>query len=214
MYRPVSFRIALLPLALMCAAASPVLAQTAAPSPLVFEPIPSQFVLAPDFKVTDLDGELGQLAGAYAGRVVDDRLLVGGAGYWLANGSNAFKLAYGGLLLGWSTANNGRIRFGVRALTGVGTATLPIDVQTLRPVFRTPPLVRFGARPNMFPPTTIRLRASDDFFVFEPQGSVGLDMTDHVGITFGAGYRAVAFTDVLRDRIDGPTANLGLEIDW
>lgn len=214
MHRLFSFRMPFLALALMYAAASSVAAQTVAPSPLVFEPIPSRFIVAPDFKVTDLDGALGQLAGAYAGRVLDDRLLVGGAGYWLANGSDGVKLTYGGLLLGWSTANAGRIRFGVRALTGVGTATLPFDVQTPRPDLRALSPVRFGATPNIFPPTTIRLRVSDDFFVFEPQGDVRLNITNHVGIRFGAGYRAVALTDVLRKRVDGPTANLGLEIGW
>ena len=214
MHRRLSLQSALLALVLLCSAASPAPAQTVAPSPLVFEPIPSRFVVAPDFKVTDIDGELGQLAGAYAGRVLDERLLVGAAGYWLANGSDGVKLGYGGLLLGWSTANAGRIRFGVRALTGVGTATLPFDVQTRGPSFRSLPPVRFGAIPNMYPPTTIRLRASDDFFVFEPQGDVRLNITNHVGIRFGAGYRAVALTDVLRNRVDGPTANLGLEIGW
>src|SRR5262245_55867319 len=129
------FRRVVIALLFTCAG-SPALAQTPPPSPLVFEPVPSHFVVAPDFTVTDFDGDLGQLAGAYVGRVFDERLLVGGAGYWLANGSDSVKLMYGGVVIGWSTADSGRIRFGARGLTGVGTATLPFDIVARVPLLR------------------------------------------------------------------------------
>ncbi len=50
--------------------------------------------------------------------------------------------------------------------------------------------------------------------MFEPQGTVGLNVTDHIAISVGAGYRAVALTDALRNRLDGPTGSPGLEFDW
>src|SRR5438093_1008048 len=92
--------------------------------PLVLERIHDGFVIAPDYKVTTLDDNTAQLAGAYAGRTIDDRLLVGGAAYWLVDGPDRSKLTYGGLLVGWSIRNTGRIRFGARGLAGVGSATL------------------------------------------------------------------------------------------
>ena len=52
------------------------------PAPLVVERVPTALLVAPDYKITDVDGEIGQLAGLYRGRVVDDALLVGGALYW------------------------------------------------------------------------------------------------------------------------------------
>ena len=40
--------------------------------------------------------------------------------------SDTFKLTYGGLLVGWSSPDTHRIRFGVRGLAGFGSATLPM----------------------------------------------------------------------------------------
>src|SRR5471032_927030 len=54
---------------------TPVSAQAspAAPAngPLVLEQIHDGLVLAPDYKVTDVDNRTGQLAGAYGGRLID-----------------------------------------------------------------------------------------------------------------------------------------------
>src|SRR5919197_6013499 len=100
--------------------------------PLVLERIHDGWIVAPDFKVTDLDDRTGELAGAYGGRVFDNTLLVGGAGYWLTNEARDYKMAYGGLLVGWQSREFGRIRFGGRGLAGGGTATLGFDVGAQR----------------------------------------------------------------------------------
>jgi hypothetical protein len=190
-------------------------------APLTVERVENGFVVAPDFKVTDIGDELGQLAGVYAGSILDERVLVGAALYWLANGSDNFKLTYGGLLVGWTTPDSGRIRFGVRGLAGVATATLPVEAGT--PFVRVPlpgQTVRFGSRtaPRGLPdaplPQIFRFGVSDEFLVFEPMGTFVLNVTSHISITVGAGYRAVALTDALRDRVDGPTGSIGLELDW
>jgi len=60
----------------------------------------------------------------------------------------------------------------------------------------------------------IRVRSSDDFFVFEPQANVAIHVTSHIDVTGAAGYRAVVLTDGLRERLDGPTASLGLQFGW
>lgn len=197
------------------------------PQPLTVERIPTGFVVAPDFKWTEVNGEIGQLAGAYAGRVTDDTLLVGGAAYWLVNGSDDVTLAYGGLLIGWTSPHIGRIRFGGRGLVGVGSATLARDIEGRfgRGAERAP-LIRFGGRSEPAPaaappairmptaPSMIRVRVTDDFFVFEPQAHVAINVSSHIDVTCAAGYRAVALTDGLRDLLDGPTASLGLQFGW
>src|SRR6266851_7252404 len=71
----------------------------ATPGPLVLQRMDNQFVAAPDFKVSDVDNKAGTLAGGYAGWIIDRTLLFGGAGYWLTNGSESAKLAYGGVLV-------------------------------------------------------------------------------------------------------------------
>lgn len=157
--------------------------------------------------------------------------------YWLANGTDAFRLTYGGLLVGWASPQSERIRFGVRGLAGVGTATLPVagDGALFERGLRMPPGVRdirdlrFGPRqaqapgmrpglapagPRGFTMPLFRFGVRDDFLVFEPQGTLSFDLTSHAAVALGAGYRTVALTDTLRNRVDGPTASVGLEFDW
>src|SRR5580765_5391970 len=145
--------------------------------PLVLERIHDGWLLAPDFKVTDVDNRTGELAGAYGGRVIDNTLLIGGAGYWLANDARDFKLAYGGVIVGWQSREFGRIRFGGRGLAGGGTATLGFDLtqaqvgdirfgvtdprRVLPQAPTRAPLPQLQTRPA-------RLIARDDLAVFEP----------------------------------------------
>ena len=188
------------------------------PQPLIVEKIPTGFVIAPDFKATEIDDRFGQLAGAYAARVTDDALLIGGAAYWLVNGSDDFRLAYGGLLLGWNAYRTSHVRFGARGLVGVGSATLGRTFDGIARGGRES-LIRFGrvqapATPFRGAPTPSTIRVSDDFFVFEPQANVAINLTDRIAVTGAAGYRAVAATDGLRDVLDGPTISLGLQFGW
>ena len=229
-------------LILLCAAllvASTAYAQNppaAAPTngPLVLERIHDGWLLAPDFKVTDVDNRTGELAGAYGGRVIDNTLLIGGAGYWLANDARDFKLAYGGLVVGWQSPEFGRIRFGGRGLAGAGRATLGFDVTPLRGGIVNgftggrPGDIRFGVtdpRVQTTAPTRVpvpsqpqdfrtRVIARDDFLVFEPQANISARITKAIGVSCGVGYRETAQADILRDRLNGPTASLAVQFGW
>jgi len=201
----------------------------ASPNPLVLERIHNGWVLAPDFKVTDFDDRTGELAGAYGGRLIDGMILIGGAGYWLTNDSRDFKLGYGGLVVGWQSPEFGRIRFGGRGLVGAGRATLGFDVTTLQGGLPLPAGgsgdIRFGVSdprtqtplrapiPQQFP-TGPGVVARDDFLVFEPQANVSARLTTSIGVSCGIGYRGTAQADVLRDRLNGPTANLAIQFGW
>jgi len=177
-----------------------------AAGPLVVERVENRFVVAPDFKITEIDGDTGQLAGGYGGWVAEDTLLVGGAAYWLANGPDDAEMTYGGLLVGWNTPADRRIQFGARGLVGVGRATLGTDVTRF---------ARFGSRrgaPGMpVPSTTVRVRGRDDFFLFEPQLTLATKLTDHLGVTLGAGYRLTGYTEFAADRLRGLTGSIALQ---
>lgn len=214
-------------LLLLAPAAGYAQTETSAPGegPLIVELVHNPFVVATDYKVTDLDGELGQLAGGYVGRVIEDTLFVGGAGYWLVNGSGGDELAYGGLLAGWSIPLGSRIRFGVRGLVGGGRATLGTDVDLRRGAGgfnrRGPDprgITRFGINTRggaaSTPTTAFRVRARDDFFVFEPQADLLTRVTDHMSVNWAAGYRLTALTDVLDDRLNGATGSMALRFEW
>ncbi len=195
-----------------------------AQGPLVIERVHNPFVVAPDYKVTDLDGELGQLAGVYAGRSLDGTLFIGGAGYWLVNGSGGDELAYGGVLTGWSMPAGRRIRFGARGLVGFGRATLGTDLDITRGLNDPRGFggrgdgrgdIRFGTTGRGGTQvSSIRVRARDDFFVFEPQADVLTRITDHIGLNWAAGYRLTALTDALDDRINGPTGSVAVQLEW
>ncbi len=204
--------------------------------PLVLERIHDGWVLAPDFKVTDVDNRTGELAGAYGGRLIDDTLFIGGAGYWLTNEARDFKMAYGGVVVGWQSREFGRIRFGGRGLAGAGGATLGFDVTGLRGGIPQPGNIggvrpgdiRFGVTdprvqarvptgaPVPVQPQTIRARVvgRDDFLVFEPQANISARITKAIGVSCGVGYRETAQADVLRDRLNGPTASLAIQFGW
>jgi hypothetical protein len=211
---------AIAPLLFVAASAD---AQTAPPQPLAVERIPTGWVLAPDFKATEVDNQFGQLAGAYAGRVTDDTLLVGVAGYWLVNGSDDFRLGYGGLLVGWNADRSGRVRFGARSLVGVGTATLGRRIDGFFGRGGREPTIRFGggrqpapapaARALPLPPRT-SVTISDEFFVIEPQANVSFNLSERLALSGAVGYRAAASTDGLRDLVNGPTVGLGLQFGW
>ncbi|NOT25677.1 MAG: hypothetical protein HOP16_06190 [Acidobacteria bacterium] len=202
--------IRVLPLVLLL---SPVVASaqsTPAPQQLVVERIHTPFVIAPDYKVTELNGDRERLAGGYAGRLFDDKLFIGGAGYWLLNAGRGEELAYGGVLLGWSTPQLGGMRVGVRSLIGGGSGRLARDVTFLREVRdpRRPALAGGGT------PTTARVLVRDDFFVFEPQVNVTVSPFEHVGVNLAGGYRLTGLTDALDGHLNGATGSVGLQFQW
>src|SRR5436190_11349814 len=92
--------------------------------PLVLEPIESSFVVAPEYKFTEVNGRTGHMAGVSAGVLTDRSLYLGGAVYFLTNGSDDFGLTYGGLLAGWTTGLGSHVRVGGRGLLGFGGATV------------------------------------------------------------------------------------------
>jgi hypothetical protein len=182
-------------------------------APLVVERIHNAVVLAPEYKITEIDDRTGQLAGGYVGWLGDDQLLIGGAAYWLANGDDDFGLTYGGLLVGWSMPPERRIQFGARSLVGFGRATLGTDLDVTRSGDRgrNSRIIRFGARTTELGSSTIRVAFADDVFVFEPEVTVLARLARHVGLAVRAGYRVTGFTDALSDRLNGPAASVALQ---
>ena len=171
--------------------------------PLVLERLHNPFVVAPDYKITDIDGDTGQLAGAYAGKLLGDILFVGGGFYWLVDGDHGEEMRYGGLVLGWSMPAGRAVRFGARGLVGFGTATLGVDGQLI-----SQPRGRLSTRG--VPGQTVRFLAHDDFFVFEPQVNATVQVIPHVGVEVGGGYRLSGATNALEDRLNGVSGSVGV----
>jgi hypothetical protein len=191
-------------------------AQTQGPQtqgPMIVERVHSGFLVAPDFKITEVDGKTGGLAGGYGGWLTDNRLFIGGAGYWLANTSRDRRMAYGGLVLQWLSRADRPIGWSVKGLVGGGQATLATSVDRLVPLdLRGFPFGRLDDRALRPTLTSIRVRTQQGFFVAEPEADLLIRVTRHMRLTVGAGYRAVAAERGADDRLRGAVGTLGLQI--
>ena len=97
--------------------------EPAAPDGLTLDNASNGWVVAPDFKFTRVDDSDAALVGAYGGKFIERRLLVGGGAYWLS-GAPDVSMAYGGGLVEWFGNPGGLVDFSVRGFVGLGTATL------------------------------------------------------------------------------------------
>jgi len=171
------------------------------------EKIKSGFVLAPDFKFTEVDDEFGGLAGAYGGYLIDETLLIGGGFYWLSNGSDAREMAYGGALVEYIARPSKLIHVSVRGLVGAGTTTLGFDLQQPeREQFGSRGFDRFGDRRGRVPQHRVFLYY-DDFFIAEPQANVFFNLAGWLRVGLGASYRFIGATEV-GDRLKGVSGNI------
>jgi len=178
-----------------------------AQGPMTVEPLQAGWTFAPDVKVTHFDGASRTLGGAYVGWVIDNTLMIGGAGYWLTDSNHTRQLSYGGALIEWRQGADQPIGFSVKGLFGAGTATVPQTV-TL-----------FGIDPNHgggMPPSPTNLGTAtigfrEDFFVAEPQLDLLLRLAPHVHLHVGGGYRAVSNAQGLEPEIRGATGSVSLE---
>jgi hypothetical protein len=178
--------------------------------PLVLERVGSGVVAAPDFKIAEVDDTVGTLVGGYVGWVGDQRLLIGGAAYWLANGRDDLKMAYGGLLVGWTFNGDGRIAFGAKSLAGVGQATLS-DTFVIRSIGRAndrPRDVRFA--PGAGGSVTRDFIFDRTFAVLEPQGHLVIRLTDTIRLDCGVGYRVIGAAGGFEERLRGASGSVAV----
>ena len=186
-------------------ATAPLMAQTGS-GPMVVERVTNGFTAAPVVRFGTVDDETRVLVGGEAGWVIDQRLMVGGAGYGLVNGVRDEVIAYGGLVLAWQVLPpSSPIRFGVKTLIGGGTATLPANLATLA-AGRAPG--RGNVRTGIFPGQRVFVR--DDYAVFEPEVTLAIRLTGLMHVSAGAAWRHTANAGLLDDRLNGPTASLAV----
>lgn len=213
------FAVAILALMMSSAASAqttPVPADLSTPSQLVVETIENGWLFAPDVRVTDLDGRTGTLAGGYIGRITDRTLTFGGGGYWLTNRDDHFKMAYGGAVVQWMAHADRTIGFGLRALVGGGSATMPRALGDLVNVAdlnrHNSRNLRFGGRQiNPFDPTQ-QVAVNDDFVVVEPQVDVLWNLSPRYRINFGVGYRVVGWAPHLGDQLRGVSGSVAFQV--
>ncbi len=181
---------------------------------MVVERVYSGLTIAPDFKLTRVDGSDARMAGAYGGWMIDNTLLLGAGGYWTVDESRDRDMRYGGAVVEWLQFANRPVGFSVRGLVGGGTTTLTEDIAVIQLRDRD---MMMGSRYGsvIFPPplnVSPRFRFREHFFVAEPQASVLVNFNRRIRLNVGAGYRLIGTREGFGKRLRGATGSIGLEI--
>ncbi|PYR54176.1 MAG: hypothetical protein DMF95_01195 [Acidobacteria bacterium] len=188
---------------------------TPSQGPMIVERVHSGFLVAPDFKITEVDGKTSELAGGYAGVLTGDKIFIGGGGYWLANQSSDREMAYGGLIVQWLARTDERFGFSARGLVGGGRATLSSSLSDIlkmsdgdrRSLGR---ITQDDLNRSRLVDSRIRFR--EEFFVAEPEVGLLVRLSKRMRLTGGAGYRFTGGEGRNDNRLHGAVGSVGLQI--
>jgi hypothetical protein len=132
----------------------------------------------PEVKFTNINNQLGILVGGRGGWIINHTIVLGGAGYGLANAVDAkvmgplaepyLAFGYGGFTLEWIIKSDKLVHFSVNALFGGGGAGFRQDLDNDNSEDR-----------------------DDACLVIEPGATVELNVTNFMRASFGASYRYV-----------------------
>ena len=185
-------------------------AASSAQGPILVQQVHNGFVIAPEFQIGKVAGRTADFAGAYGGWLFDNHLLIGGAGYGLANGSRTRGMAYGGALVEWLADYNDWVSFGLRGLLGGGQATLPATITVTGYGYPFDHDWRTGMPTPV--PQTLQIAVRRDFFIFQPQADLRLKLANRIHLNWGVGYRAVAGAGSFNSQLRGVSGSVGLEV--
>ena len=164
--------------------------------PMVFEETQSHYAVAPEFKVTEVDGTTAELLGGHGGVLLGKNLLVGAGLYTMVNGSHGQGLTYGGGVVGWNAWGGNKLSLSLRGLIGLGSGSASSAVTLTTRDHRE---------------LTGERRFESSFLVAEPQADVLLRLTRHLQLGVGAGYRFIGDSHT-SDTFTGATGSLSLRI--
>ncbi|GMR22020.1 MAG: hypothetical protein BMS9Abin37_0344 [Acidobacteriota bacterium] len=237
-------RIRLLILLFLVGALSPAIAQDHDTThTLTSGDVESGFLVAPDFKFTDVNGNFANLAGAYGGWVIDKKFLIGGGVYTLTNGSGPDGMTYGGGVFEYFVNQASLVNVSVRGLVGGGNATLGASF----PGFDLGGLGGFDmggfghrrGNQGRFPGNLGGVDLDDlarrfdlddfdfdfdflngdfarstSFFIAEPEVNVILNISERFRFSVGGSYRFIGGAGRLNNRLDGFAANVALKMSF
>lgn len=179
--------------------------------PMTVDTVPEGFVGGPEVRFTEVDGRQATLVGGFAGWSMDHRLVIGGGGYWLANGDDDLGMAYGGAVVEWGLLGGNRFDVIAGGLVGFGTARLAVTVEDwpMGPP-RPGPAGRYPYHDDPFYSGTVRYLVDDGFFVAEPEVRLTWRASPWVSLTGGVSYRAVAWADDFNSRLRGVAGSVAV----
>lgn len=210
--------------ALVAALPVPSLAQPApASSGLQITQQQSGLVVAPDVRFTRVNDRQATLVGGYLGWLTDKRLLIGGAGYLLANRHDDFTMQYGGGLVRWTFLADSPVAISTGVFAGFGTATIARPFGEIFGLPTSPAAtaamasrmgrqipagaIRFGTSPS----ATTPVRIHDDYTLAEPQVNLVWSITPWLRLDAGAGYRFVGNAELIDRQLRGASGSIALQ---
>jgi PEGA domain-containing protein len=146
------------------------------------------FMIAPDYRIADINHHAAHLLGAYGGYVFGGQFLVGAGGYWQVDSTDGLRIAYGGPVFEWRVFPDKAVGVNLHGLIGGGWRYADdsyfANFGRPRVDHRGVPNGRFNTLPYGF--------YDDAFFVAEPEAQVVVRLASWVRLQGGVGYRATS----------------------
>jgi hypothetical protein len=161
------------------------------------------FMIAPDYRVTEINHSTAHLIGAYGGYVFGGQMLIGGGGYWQANDTNGTHIAYAGPVFEWRVFPDKTVGFNLHGLIGGGWQYA--DDSFFAP-FDGPRIDHHDARPTHGFGVPYHFH-DDAFFVAEPEAQVVVRLASWIRLQGGAGYRATS-----SDGLSGASGSVSVQL--
>jgi len=156
------------------------------------------FVLAPDFKFTEMNNRTTGFAGFYGGAVFAGRVMLGGGAYFQLDDYASEQMAYGGFVAEYRLFHDHPVGVALHGLAGFGATNVPIYGHGDRYGYYGSCGYGYG---NYGCPY-------DGFFIGEPEVRVAARFSDSLRLVGGIGYR---FTSSDFYRLNGPVGSISVQ---
>jgi len=160
------------------------------------------FMIAPDFRVTDINHHTAQLLGAYGGYVFGRQFLVGAGGYWQVDSTDGTHIAYGGPVFQWRVFPDKAVGLNLHGLIGGGWRYADdfyfANFDGPRIDHRGVPAGRYYGLPYGW--------YDSGFFVAEPEAQIVVRLASWIRLQGGVGYRATS-----SDNLNGASGSVGVQ---
>jgi hypothetical protein len=149
----------------------------------------SGFVIAPDYRITQINHNTAQMVGAYGGYVMARQLMVGAGAYWQADSTDGARMFYTGPVVAWRMFPDRTVGLNFHGLVGAGWQYFDNrDFYYWQ--------IRGDHNDRFLPPPGIhpvpRGGYDDAFFVAEPEAQVVWRLGSWARVQGGIGYRATS----------------------
>jgi hypothetical protein len=159
-------------------------------------------MIAPDYRVTEINHQTAQLLGAYGGYVFGGQFLIGAGGYWQVDSTDGLRIAYGGPVFEWRVFPDKAVGLNLHGLIGGGWRYADdsyfAHFDGPRVDHRGVPAGRDYGLPYRW--------YDEGFFVAEPEAQVVVRLASWIRLQGGVGYRATS-----SDTLNGASGSLSVQ---